>query len=245
MKKLISLFVISFLMLQSCSSGDDNPVDTSNQGLLVKQILVDGGSTYTFTYNGNKLSKLSTIDSEQVYSTFYYTNELVTQMKTYDSDNDLDYITDFYYSDNNLIKTTYTSSTGKLEFQEDYVNNPNGMVVYTSIDYMQGTPIKSAPIKYYYTNGNLVKIEESSSKITNYTFDSKNSPWRNITGALKINLVFEDIFNTNNPLIENNSLSMNLPSINYSYEYNSQDYPISSIAKYSQGSPTTVHYSYY
>jgi hypothetical protein len=246
MKKLISLFVISFLMLQSCSSGDSSSDSPTNEGLLVKELVVDGGKTFTFTYNGNKITKLAIsedVDSE--YTTFSYTGDLITQMKNYDAKNVLDYITDLYYSDNKLIKVTYTSPSGKLESQEDYVYNPNGMVVETLTDYMTGTPIKHSPFKCYYTNGNLVKIEGSTSDITYYTFDTKNSPWKNITGILKISIVFDNFFNTNNPLTETNLLSMNLPNISYSYEYNSQDYPIFSIIKESGETPRTAHYSYY
>lgn len=253
MKKIFLTHIIfTFLILQSCSSGDssNNPSPTSisstNGGLLLKQIVYDGGATNTFTYNGNKLTKSteSMAGGYSGYTTYSYTGDLITQMKT-SRTNALDYVTDLYYSNNDLVQIKETSN-GILKGRVDFVYNSNGMVIATDTNYTNGNPQTSTSMKYYYTNGNLVKIEKSPSQISYYTYDTKYSPWRNITGILKLNLAFDNVFSTNNPLTNINPFYATLnTNINYSYQYNSQDYPTTCVITQSGEASKTVYYSYY
>jgi hypothetical protein len=56
----------------------------------------------------------------------------------------------------------------------------------------------------------------SNGNITNFLYDNKNSPYKNITGYC--NLMFE--FNNLMQISDNSSTT------NYSYQYNSENYPI-------------------
>ena len=252
MKKLFFILSITFLMLQSCSSGDDstnpdNPVP--NGGVLLKKIEFSNGMTLNYQYTGNKLYKLTGNNGEGS-SIVIYSGDLITQVNSYDNNNKLVFTHNYFYTNNELIRSTWVDDYGDSN-QTDYVYYPGGKVTLNSKTTRKNNPniIYSSTESYFISNGNIVNIE-SNGKVESHTYDSKNSPWKNIIGFLKINTQLslgDNIFyNTNNNLTILNPLrsGSNSPIIS-TYQYNSQGYPTSCTQSQVGGVSFTMSYTYY
>jgi hypothetical protein len=238
-------------MLQACSSEDSsNSNDDSNpsDGLLLKTIGYTNGFSFNFYYDGNKLSKLTTEKASDNYATFTYTGNLISQINYYNNNNSLGIVHNFYYSNDEIVRSTYAESEG-LYIQRDYVYSSGGKVVVTTKSKSPGGTFENSTETYYYSNGNILNIE-SNGEIESYTYDNKNSPWSNITGFLKIKdqITFGDniLNNTNNILtILNPTRSDSKTPINFIYKYNSQGYPTTSTQTQVGETSDSINYSYY
>ena len=70
MKKIFYLFSITFLILQSCSSGESESTNTDTI-LIKKTIETDPQGIYTniFEYNGNKIVKVNSLINNNLIGT--------------------------------------------------------------------------------------------------------------------------------------------------------------------------------
>jgi hypothetical protein len=225
MKKIVCLLSITFLMLQSCSSGDGS--GNSSQGVLLKKVLGADGSFCNYSYNGNKLLKMTWNDgTSRVIS---YTGNLITRSEIRDANNTFNGEFDtMSYSNGQLIqyKNYYNNI---LLFKDDFNYNVDGSRTITEMAYNDITGIyqgTSFSKQYFDSVGNIIKIEHlnSTNVITSteiYLYDTMNNPMKNITGW------------TNGPWgstgLVNNLINNTSIGYTYSYQYNNQGYPISQV----------------
>lgn len=236
MKKIIYLLSIIFLLLQSCSSGDNNSANT-NQGVLVKKIIYIGDYADDFIYDsGNKLSKI--VHSNGGYIKFTYSGNLITKMEWMNNIGIVIQYNTYTYSNNNLIEIKTYSSQG-LEANSIYTYNLDGTISINSrtrgttngVVFWNETITKN----YFDSVGNLIKkVGPNGTNILIY--DSKNNPIKNIVG---FNILDQSI---NNIIKETGSNNSYLDT--YSYEYNSLNYPIS-YTRVNSGSTTHATFTYY
>lgn len=216
MKKSIFLLLI-FFTLFSCSKDDDNII--KDDSVLVKRIETSDGSFYTtFTYEGNMLVKISS--SNGYYQIYTYTGDLITHVDMYNSANMSRGSEDLEYFNNKLYTIKKYGPDGKITGKAEFTYNSDESI------------ITCGATKYYLLNGNIVKIEESLTNYCSYTYDNKNNPFKNIMGIKSMNSFYDSEFigNANNVLTITNPYFINhdeTTQIQYTYEYNSQDYPIS------------------
>jgi hypothetical protein len=246
MKKLICLLNITILILQSCSSGDsssgaDN--STPSGGLLLKQMVTKNGETYTYEYNGNKITKINYDNNG--YSIYTYTGDLITQIKGFSADGVLTGSGEYFYSNNNLVRIKYTKN-GILKSQDDFVYNSDGSVTSSYSNIVSGIQKIDYSEKIYFINGNCVKLE-SGGKTAVYNYDNKNSPFKNITGYLKLIRFGDNFLTINNPSsIIKPIFSTTTNTINLTYQYNSEGYPISGTSIQDGSDAVAItYYSYY
>jgi hypothetical protein len=234
MQKIFLLLSITFLILQSCSSGGSS--DSSNQTILLKKIVVSGQSI-NFTYQGNKLSRIVYPQGDYSYYLITYTGDQITRIEGFDNNNQPKNHDIFIYSNNILIQQKVYSSTATLEKTYNYTYNSNNSITKSDVN---------SNFIYYLDNyGNIKKCKKyynnSLQSTDDYSYDEKNNPFKNVIGFNPLifgpNLVLWSM-STNNVINQTGSTIFS-----NNFQYNSQSYPIS-VTSTSQGQTTQANYYY-
>lgn len=240
MKKIILMF--GLLLLFSCSNNESvNDVSTSGV-VLVKKIVYSDGEENTFSYEGTKLTKINIFGGE--YLNITYSGDLIIKTEWFTANNTPGEKEEFIYSLNKISHIKFYSSPNKLESIENYSYSSDGTITiaesyYNSLNILTN----SDPRKNYYdTAGNKIKTEFlQNNKVVstlNYAYDTKNSPFKNITGVYVLFLNNDGVGSIINNLT-------NGPNGFKSYQYNSQNYPVSAIETQPvDGSTVTAAYFY-
>ena len=224
MKKIICLLAIVAVSLTSCSSDSSSDQNPSND-VLVRKVIYDYGSldygdTVEYTYNGNKL--LKGLYSDGSVENFTYSGDLITKIELL-SEGYVIYTENFIYdSSNRLIK--YNLLEDGFNEQETFVYNNDGTATAT-----YGTGVGANVSTYYYENDELIKIVGSDGHTYNYTYDSKNSPYRNVTGYDKIVLVVHgdhEFFGAKQNISRIFDATENINYMSNTMTYNANNYPI-------------------
>jgi hypothetical protein len=242
MKKFLCLFsALSVVLLSSCSSDDNNSDGGSSSTALPSKITVttvEDGDTgtldYTFTYDGNKLKQISLSDaSKYVYT---YTDNLITKVELYKSS--VLVATDVYaYENGKLISRITTSALNSIKEKLTFVYNANGTVNVNESEIINGQEIKyDTTTLYTFANDNIIStefIDGGKENITN-TYDSKKSPFVNITGlkylldlSLDSDFTF-DFYSVNNTLTSKTVYTeegeVETVNVTYTNKYNSDNF---------------------
>jgi hypothetical protein len=251
MKKFALAFSALFMILTSCSS--DSSSSSSSEVLLKNEIVTDAsdGSSYTmtYTYSGTNLTKIS-YDDDGSYDKVYYTGDLITKIEYFDDADVLEERTTYTYnSDSKLtsyVSVDYINDNGEREV---YTYNADGTVSgvsYNGDSVTQTTPGSTRTITF--SNGEViseVSTSGSGSNIT-YTYDTKNHPYKNIKGFDKIG-AYSDSDNigvTHNLLTRVQTSGTFTNTQNYSYTYNSDNYPLTMSSSVLGVVQETVQYIY-
>jgi hypothetical protein len=226
--------------------------------MLVKTVTRDGVTT-TINYNGNKVINSSSTDGQN--HTFTYNGDFIIKDECIGS---LIFTNTYSYSNNLIVSDNLIFNPSGESYNRTYTHNLDGSITENLTITNPGNFVSSYINKLYYLQGNLIKEEvyyiypdnptPTLSSTTTYTYDNKNTPYRSVTGSLAI------IPNTKNNVIseiKKNSSNIVTESIQYSYQYNSNDYPLDCIrvrTPYSTssgitipGTPTTTteYFTYY
>ena len=245
-------FLILALLMLSCSSDDDGG---SNSGLLKKVIYtLENGDlqTGTYTYNGNKFSKI-TYSGENGSSIVHvnYTGDVISEMLYYTDDEaePIQTETFLYDAQNRLSVYVYKQLEFDLGFKETYVYNDNGTITYSHFD---GDAAIQDNLEHtgiiYFTAGEVSSIVEDYpfySTTTTYEYDSMKNPFVNVTGYNKIyftdaesdgrmhNVVSADYTNDDDPYTDLSS-----------YTYNEDGFPVTMTGN-DYDEEVNVEYIYY
>ena len=171
MKKLL-FSALAGAMIISCSRDNDNTNPTTPQAPAISQTVIlptkltssqtgEADKVTTFSYNGNKLMKVTRDNKDQTYT---YTGDLITSINNPDGSSHI-----FNYDSNgNLISEKGESYNGSIKFNE---NN----ITYT----VNGSTVTAQKISKNYDDitGTLSSI--STSTIT-YTLDAKKRPIKRV-----------------------------------------------------------------
>lgn len=228
MKKLLYLFSAVALTLTSCSNEDDS--NNSSSSVLLTKIIetFEDNSTLTteFRYSGTKLTRITDDDGR---FDFTYTNDLITEVKYYESNTLLQ--TETYQYDSSGRVTTYViidNIDTDWGSKETYTYNTNGTV---SVNYYSGDASSQTNLDrtgtITFLNGEINQISFSDGKIITYSYDNKNNPFKNVTGYDKINFCNQEGNGVLHNIIQEDD-STDLDDISTTYTYNSNDYPITS-----------------
>ena len=237
MKKLIYLLSVTFLLLQSCSSGDDS--NSGSSAILCKK-MVEGTSVTDFTYDGNKMDRV--MFNGQLVAKYYYTGDFITKHEIY-RDNQLILINTYRYVNDKESTRIDVYLDGSITYRKTiYTYNSDDTV---SFEEYSGTAteqnILNATGIITLLNGQVVKIEAHHG-ITLVTYDNKKSPWKNVTG-------FDKLIPTPNFVTQGNNNVVtikypNFPISTYYYQYNDQGYPIIMYTNSSNPPVNPVQYYY-
>lgn len=226
--QLILVVLLCLYSIMSCSTGDSSN-STTSQDVLIKKIISSEGWSETFSYDGNKLIKIAFDDGTSRLVT--YSGNYIIKSEIRDASNTFrgEYQTFSYL--NNRISQQKNYFNNIITSQEDYVYNSDATIITCTIkNYNSNGVISSTLITKYYIdlNGSLVKKEQEglgafgiTVTTTIFTYDTKNGIFKNILGYSVIPSVIMGKFN----LISETSPNINIAN---SYQYNNQNYPISS-----------------
>jgi hypothetical protein len=258
MKKLLCLFAFSAVFLTSCSSSDNSSTPVTESDVLVTKTVetyANDNSTITtnYTYNGKKI--VSSSDSDGFYENYTYTGDLITNVKVYDDTDTL--ILEEFLTYNasgqlvNYLSKDFENNTGRKEVFVHNNNNTVSYSVYKGNNSTQTTLYETGTI--YLTNGEVSQIETavlSPSYTANrvYTYDTKNNPFKNITGGDKINFInIEAIGVSRNILTDTYTSSFPTSEMfTTTYTYNSLNFPLteSEIEGTDPSTVVTTQYTY-
>ena len=238
MKKILFALAI-MLSLFSCSSSDDSSQTSSD--VLLKKVISDDGTSSEMTYQGNKIVK--TTNSDGRYSNYTYTGDFITKIEVFDLDNTLTKKIEYFYSGNKLIQTKLYLD-GVLHDKIDIVYNSD---FNTRTRTIYDTDTYTNVYKDFYKNEEIIKTQRFNSDGTldytrTYLYDNYNLPLKNVTGYKYIANISgdESPFHNLIKIVETSTNSNRTQE--YSYEYNSEGYPIT---KTSIGSGTTYVTQYF
>ena len=249
MKKIILCLGLAALSLTSCSSSDDSSNDDPN-GVLVKKIVYtsitdDYTETVQYTYNGNKILRGTYNDGS--VDVFTYQGDLITKIETVE-DGDVTYTETFSYDSNGRLTRYISAETGYSE-QETFVYNSDGTVTSTL-----GNGSFTSVRTFHFQNDELTKIVEAGAggRVYDYTYDSKNSPFRNVTGYNKIAHVSHgdhEFFGAKQNISTIHEATGNINYTTNTMTYNSNNYPTAAnstaIFEASGTFNATMRYTYY
>jgi PBP1b-binding outer membrane lipoprotein LpoB len=258
MKKILCLVAFSAVLLTSCSSSDSSSTPVTESDVLVTKTVETyayDNSTITtnYTYDGKKI--VSSSDSDGVYENYTYTGDLITNVKTYDDTNAL-IVEEFLTYNGSGQLVTYLSKDYENDHgrKEVFVHNSNNTVsysVYKGDNSSQTTLSETGTI--HLTNGEVTQIDTtvlspSYSGTRVYTYDTKNNPFKNITGGDKINFINEEAIGVFRNILTDHYTST-FPTdemFTTTYTYNSLDFPLteSEIEGTDPSTVVTTQYTY-
>ena len=233
MKKLIYIILASSLLI-SCSSNSSNN-DANNTGLLIKSMKLNNDNPTLYNYYGSKLSNILYFDGST--STFTYSGDLIIKEQN-NGTNGSNYVYTYNYLNDVLNSSTsniFAAPSTNYNYVHTYTYNSDGSLTATVTGtYSNSGNTQSSNSKHilYFSQGNCVKIENyNSSNIltgsSTYTYDTKNNPYKNVTGYYSLHAF--NGFSINNQITETHKNAQGVTDVIYqtSYQYNSQNFPIS------------------
>jgi hypothetical protein len=231
MKKIIALAGF-FLFMVSCSNDDAQNTNAAEDTTLLKKMTSTNEegitSTYDYTYNGNKIVSMISDDTTIIYT---YTGNLITHITSTQSNGVVIDQTIEYNSSNQKTSQIILISAPDLGVEQGtkdlYTYNQNGTVtvVQYSGDLESQTTLEGTGT--ITINENSILHEGMSSQAYTHTFDSKNNPMKNILGYNEYTL--PRLGSKHNLLL--GATTSTRSGYIFTYTYNSNNYPISSVQK--------------
>ncbi|WP_313804290.1 hypothetical protein [Flavobacterium sp.] len=243
MKRVSLILGIALVsVFASCSLDDDfEMTDTDASKMSVNALLVRSIATISerdgtmitddYQYNGSKLLKINSSDGREIVYT--YAGDLIIR-KDFFQDNILNSKEIFEYNRQyQLIKYKRQNASGVTTYNAIYTNNTDGTVSVKG--YSGGTTNQSSQIldRKVFTSGIRVNKVENyttqngspATQVFNYSYDTKNSPFKNITGFDK--LAYYDI-TVNSNYYNVQSVTRGTTEVeSVQYTYNGENYPSS------------------
>ena len=239
----------------------------------VKSIKISGyegnpndGWNYTeyFTYEGNKIEQKTTtnLNTGDVRTTNYtYTDNLITNIKTFDQNNSLKNSSELLYDSNkriiSLIYTYYNSSGNNID-TIDFTHQANGSILYCDKQdsYYYGNLFnfnQNGDISTFTYHSDFDSIEACNPSTHNQegkiTYNDSPYPFKNIKG-IQFFSYFENIFSSAEILGYNKNatkltFSDELEDDNWTYDFNEFGYPRNIVWTYDDDLTETIDIDYY
>lgn len=242
MKKILALLSVFVFIISSCSGDAETPIVTptppENTNILVKKIIRKDENdnivaVSDFSYSGNKLLKITTNGYKQNYT---YVGDLISKIERYNSsDVLLGYNEYFYNSSGNLSSCVDKEYSTSSACKDEFVYNIDGTITRNVFggNLVSQTILLGYYHKLYFQNSELLKQEEydnnnTLANTTNFIYDEKNNPTRNILGFDKIFFAFDSSGNFQNLLHINNDGSNHYTK---EYTYDSNNSPITKVTR--------------
>ncbi len=254
MKKIICLLGFSALVFTSCSSGDSSSTTTESDVLVTKTIetYANDGSTVTtnYSYNGKKMVKAT--DSDGYYEKYTYTGDLLTKVEYFSDADELEETETFTYNTSGKL-ATYVRSEWIVDqgVREEFVYNSNGTVsttTYSGTPTLQTFPLNTSVVYFSGSEVSMTELYNGSAlaSMHTYTYDTKNNPFKNVTGFDKIAVIeAESVGLIHNILTDTYSESSNTFTYNNVYTYNSLNFPLTNADTEGTDATTTITTQYF
>jgi len=255
MKKLLCLFSATLIALTSCSNDDNNSSDAASSILPKKVTFINSNgdsSVETIVYNGNKIVSITEEDGS--VTKYTYTGNVITKVEDIDEKGELGGTTEYSYTSGKVTSFVEKEIGDKYHYKTKYVHNTDGTVSYEEFRINVATSVEEEYGrigKLTFKDGNLIKDENSyygSDFVKVYEYDTKNSPFKNITGY---SLLLKTNSSINNVIKETRSsgsgTTANTSVITLVYKYDVNNYPTEKVETFPNGTSTsseTAQYTY-
>lgn len=232
MKKILVL--LSVIVMFSCSESSN---EEQNNDILPKKVVFKDINNTILDISENEFigKKIVQSISYNNKSLYYYTGDLISNIKIYDINSNnliMEYL--FSYENDKLSESIFKNFNENKCEKRLYTHNAADNIdfVYYIGDLLtQDTLYKMGTISI--ENGEISSKHIQDFITTNitditYTYDNKNNPQQNTLGIQKINIeldraIFGNFHNViSHEVVYNNSQYF---SNNFTYEYNPDDYP--------------------
>lgn len=239
----------------SNNGGGNNNGGGSNNGgstdniLLQREIVTDESgvtTTYVYTYNGNKLLKVTGSDGS--IEEYTYNGDKITE-RLYNDNTGYSYQRDTFSYDAEgklsvfISAVIFTDGSDASVSRNVYTYNTDGTITvktYFGNETAQTDLYDTATVTI--TNGNLVSYNGGEYTET-VTFDSKNAPLKNIVSDATLTLAYLE-GGVNNELVNRFDDGTEVQTSTSTYTYNSNNYPATSTMTISTGESFSVQYFY-
>ena len=267
MKKLLYLFLV--LTILGCSSNDDNSDDidnNDNNNILVSKISYDDNEVASYSYEENFTYELNKIVERQdvtyyngsIQNTyraqFIYSNDLIARVDYYDEDDNLLDRTTFQYDSQSRVTLVeecyYQNGSCEYDYRNSVSYNSDGTITVSNAD---SNSNDDSVYTYQLDNqGNIIGAlweddDDDCEEIVSINYDNNNTPFKNITGANLINVVyglfsdarligfFNNIKSIQEDITCNDSSNNESYTTNFSYDYTQDGYPRNIVATETDG----------
>lgn len=248
MKKTFFFISLVCFALFSCTSGDNGDSSSNTTDVvLIKKTVSSNGEQTNFSYNGTKLIKITPPGGGD-YFKFTYSGDYITKIELF-YNNVSEERNEFTYSSNKLTQRKYYRPSDGIENLYNYNYNTDGSITVSRSEFNGTNWVDQGVISkiYFDVSGNKIKEENLTNNIVNYTtyftYDTKNSPYKNITGIKYLNILQGvELVPINNLMKETHTYpgsSQIITDAVNTYQYNNKDYPIS-VTTSSEGETTTA-----
>jgi hypothetical protein len=257
MKKIILLLTFVSLILNSCESSDSAATPPNTSGVLLKKTINTGTdvvTTSTYTYNGFQLDKITSDDETDVrIAKFFYTGNLITKLEDY-KNGTLVAKREYTYEEDKMIGivaydyTVVPTAKKRTVFDYNSIEDPNFTLFSTyNVNPVTDAETIGAEGHQRYVNNNLGQLLNSQYPAvagghiedteTNYIYDGKITPTKNIIGFYKLrdnvlatslnNIVRRDF---NYETFPGGVLESHLDTYTNTYVYNDMGFPTEKIS---------------
>ncbi|RTY90229.1 hypothetical protein [Flavobacterium sp. GT3R68] len=240
MQKLMYAFGALMLVLTSCTNDS-----ASNSNAILLKRSISNSVTLEYNYNGNKL--VSIYAGGSLYLSYTYVGDLITGYQHFNNNAEMVVEVIYEYDSNQRVASKkYLNYEDLSAGKVFYTYNSDGTVsfeAYSGDFASQNNATGWTGIYYLNANGEAIRIDEYNQGILDtrieFTYDTKNSILKNITGYNKLFMIYGE-GKINNILTGKLYNSDNVLESSYShqYDYNSDNCPV-----FSYGGET-IHFFY-
>lgn len=249
-----NFFIIIFIALtfNSCSDDSNERADATRLTRMIRNsdLSSDLNELITdYSYEGKKLKDIRFGSTRWEY---IYSDSNIIFINRY-SNSDLEFKTTYQYDSKGRVSSELLEDMAQgYPIKNDFTYNSDNTISYKESypglsDEIQN---KITGIIYMDSEGQILKHEKMFlgvlSRRVVWTYDSKNNPFKNITGYQKLPMNFRELhnFRTKHTYDENEAL---LNKTTYDYQYNSDGYPINSVETfyYPSGYSSTNNVKYF
>ncbi len=251
MKRLLLLLIFPFILFQSCSSSDSEPVPPDS--VLVKKIVQttpQGIFASSYSYDGYKIIKSEFTAPDYISETMYtYTGDLITESVSY-TNTTLVARRYYIYENNRLASSLLLDYADGLGTRVTYADNTDGTVtssVYSG-DLLAQDALESTNT-ITFSNGEAISLVQDSGtiiKTNTFAYDDKNYPFKNVVGFDKIAYAGKGPFVNpiNHNIVQRTNTETGSPvyTTDLHFTYNASGFPLTQ--KAGTNTDTVVRYYY-
>lgn len=240
MKKNILLLTVTLLLFLACTNNDDNP---SNDNLILLKKSVSTSSTGNvrttdYVYDGNKIVSATT---NPLKINYFYTNDLISKIEFRYNQIVSNTLLLNYDNSQRLIEKTATSDSQQV-VKEIFQYNTDGTISSTAtVTSQDSDPIVENSKYFLGSNGEITKREvydTNGTQITNYSYDTKNSIFKNVLNMKKLLQFDSNVVNCTSYQTSRNGVVSN--STTSQFTYNNDNFPITNTTTNVNGSSTNT-----
>lgn len=246
MKKIIYLITLFTLLLQACSSEESSNTNSTNSSsiLLKREERSDEVGMRYYKYNGSKLNFISFGEETGQFLRlqFTYSGDFITKTEWFDNNMPTGEKSTYTYTNNKLTEKRSYSPGAILEYIHNYTYNSNGTIEETGTGY-NGNNYNSFKTIYLDSNNNIIKIDFPN-YVEFFEYDNKNNPYKNITGFDKFifNPSLGGTFGCGNNNLTKEIRYYGVITLNNIY--NNQNFPVTTEIIEANQSPILCNYYY-